>query len=737
MKPIRYYIDKAELLEDTAHLTGWALAMDGSPLDITVKEKSGAAVDTTVRSLSRPDACRAVFGDDRNPDCGFDVKFVCRMDQVYQLFFCCELGTQTVTVNPRQLAKETERRYVPFSRMVRMTTPSMVGDDLKYLLKSGPIAWKNRLKRRYETDENKYLRWLEAHRKEGYEDMKSPGFIPAAAGRAGLSEDGQGSRSAAEESDWSKRFPTVSIVVPLYNTPVKFYREMLQSVQAQTYENWQLCLADGSNDAVDRGKLLPEDSRISYRKLIENQGISGNTNAALAMAEGQWIALLDHDDILEPTALAEMVERAEAAKADMIYSDEDKVSLDLRHYYEPHFKSDYNPDLLRSNNYICHFLMVKSSLVEKTGGLRPAFDGAQDYDFILRLSEQAEKIEHLPRVLYHWRTHPASTAENPESKQYAYEAGRRAIEEHLSRAGIRGTVEMTERPGYYRVRYLTESRPLISIIIPNKDESRTLRTCIESILSKTDWPEYEIIVVENNSTTGEIREYYQEIQEDPRIRVVTWPDEFNYSAINNFGVAYSHGEYIVLLNNDTEVISPNWLTEMAGIASRPEVGIVGAHLFYPDGTVQHAGVVMKLAGCCGHVFYGAEAENPGSYARAWLIQDYSAVTAACLMCKRSLWEELQGLSTDFQVAYNDVDFCLRARAAGYLVVYTPYAKLYHYESKTRGYEEGSEKQARFLREQKLLKERFPSYQEKGDPYYNPNLTLVAPDFTGRYLHDGQ
>lgn len=705
MKSIRYYIDKAELLEDTAHLTGWALAVDGSSPDMEVREKGGASVDSTVRSLSRPDACRAVFGDDRNPDCGFDVKFVCQRDRVYQVVFRCRTGSQTITVSPRQLAKETERRYVPFARMVRMTTPAMVGDDLKYLLKSGPTAWKERLARRYETDENKYMRWLAAHR--------------------------------AEAMEGSGRGPLVSIVVPLYNTPVKFYEEMLQSVRSQTYENWQLCLADGSEDSVDRGRLLPEDSRISYRKLPENQGISGNTNQALTMAEGQWIALLDHDDILEPSALAEMVAQAQSTGADMIYSDEDKVSLDLKHYYEPHFKPDYSPDLLRSNNYICHFLMVKRSLTEKTGGFRPAFDGAQDYDFILRLSEQAKKIIHLPRVLYHWRTHPASTAENLESKQYAYEAGRRAIEEHLSRTGIRGTAEMTERPGYYRVRYRTERQPLISIIIPNKDETATLRTCIESILTKTEWPAYEIIVVENNSTTDEIWEYYREIEKDPRIRVVIWPDVFHYSAINNFGVDHSRGEYIVLLNNDTEVISPDWLEEMAGIVSRPEVGIVGAHLFYPDGTVQHAGVVMKLAGCCGHVFYGAEAEDPGSYARAWLIQNYSAVTAACLMCRRSLWDELQGLSIDFQVAYNDVDFCLRARAAGYLVVYTPYAKVYHYESKTRGYEEGSEKQARFLREQKLLKERFPSYQEEGDPYYNPNLTLVAPDFTGKYLHDGQ
>ncbi len=710
MKAIRYYIDRSELLEDIVHLTGWAVSMDGSPLTIIVKEKSGAEVEATVRSLSRPDACRAVFGDDRNPDCGFDIKFVCQMTQTYQVIFRGDSGFQRITVRPKQLQKETGRKYVPFSRMVRMTTPAMAGDDLRFLLKSGPTLWKERMKRRYETQENKYMTWLEEQRKAG--------------GRMTVLENQ----------------PLVSIVVPLYNTPVTFYEEMIESVRKQTYENWQLCLADGSEDSVDRRKILPEDERISYEKLTKNLGISGNTNEALSMAKGQWVALLDHDDILEATALEEMVLQAQSEDADLIYSDEDKVSLDLKHYYEPHFKSDYNPDLLRSNNYICHFLMVKRTLVEKTGGFRAEYDGAQDYDWILRLTEQAGKISHLPRVLYHWRTHPASTAENPESKTYAYEAGRRAIEEHLKRVGIQGWAEQTERFGYYRVHYEIPDQtnpPRISIVIPNKDETETLRTCITSILEKTLWPNYEIIIVENNSTTEEIWGYYKEIQADPRIQVVVWKDSFNYSAINNFGVSFCHGEYIVLLNNDTEVISPDWLGEMAGILSRKEVGIVGAHLFYPDGTVQHAGVVMKLAGCCGHVFYGAEKEDPGSYARAWLIQDYSAVTAACLMCKRSLWDELKGLSTEFQVAYNDIDFCLRAREAGYLVVYTPYARLYHYESKTRGYEEGSEKQARFLREQKRLKERFPAYQEKGDPYYNPNLTLVAPDLKGKYLHDGQ
>ena len=717
MKTIRTYVDKSELLEQTAHLTGWALALDGQPLTISVKDKSGLPVEATIRTLSRPDASRAVLGNDSQPDCGFDVKFPCQMEQTYQVIFASDSGRVTISVSPAQLKKETGRRLVPLRKMVGMTTPAMVADDARYLLKKGPAALKERWIRRYETRENKYMRWLEEHRSRWM------------------------GREAWRRAHAGETLPVISIVVPLYNTPMKFYRQMIDCVLAQHYENWQLCLADGSSDGVDRQSCLPRDERIRYTKLTENLGISGNTNAAISLADGEWIALMDHDDIIEASALAEMMDRALATGADMIYSDEDKVSLDLKHFYEPHFKSDYNPDLLRSNNYICHLLLFQRSLLLKVGGFCSEYDGAQDYDFILRLSENARHIQHLPRMLYHWRMHPLSTAENPDSKTYAFEAGRRAIEEHLKRVGIRGAVERTERPGYYRVRYGLQgqltAKPKVSIIIPNKDEAETLRTCINSILTRTTWPEYEIIIVENNSTTQEIWEYYKELEAVPCIKVITWPDAFNYSAINNFGVSHSSGQYVVLLNNDTEIITPDWLQEMMGICSRPEVGVVGSKLFYPDETIQHAGVVMKLAGCCGHVFYGAEKEDPGSYARASIIQNFSAVTAACFMCRRQVWDRLGGLSTEFQVAYNDIDFCLRAREAGYLVSFTPYAQAYHYESKTRGYEEGSEKQARFQREQKLLKDRFPAYQDQGDPYYNPHLTLIAPDFAGKYLHDGQ
>ncbi len=721
MKTIRYYIDKSELLEQTAHLTGWAVSMTEEPVTILVAGKRGEAVEAAVRRLSRPDVSRAVFGDGRRPDCGFDVKFPCEKDGKYRLIFEAGEKKKTLSVNPGQLRRETGRRYVPFRKMVRMTTLPMAADDLHFLITKGLSAWRERLARRYETDGNKYMRWLDEHRADRREETKGEGQRQMPYG---------GNNPAHSR-------PMVSIVAPVFNTPLKYYEAMVASCMGQAYENWQLCIADGSTDKTDREKCLPKDSRICYRKLSENLGIAGNTNEALSMAGGQWIALLDHDDFIEKSALAEMMETALKDGADLIYSDEDKVSLDGKFYFEPHFKPDFNPDLLRSNNYISHFLMIKRELLLRVGGLRREYDGAKDYDFILRLCEQAEHIAHLPRVLYHWRAHPASTAENPESKAYAWAAGRRAVEGHLTRSGIAGRVEETSRPGYYRVHYEAPGHPKISIIIPNKDQAQLLYACVRSIREKTRWPDYEIIIVENNSATREIRDCYGKLEKYPEVKVLTWPGEFNYSAINNFGVSHSTGDYILLLNNDTQIITPEWLEEMAGICSRPEVGVVGAKLFYPDDTIQHAGVVMKLAGCCGHVFYGAEKENPGSYARAVLIQDYSAVTAACLMCRREVWDRMGGLSTDFKVAYNDVDFCLRVRKAGLLVVFTPYAQLYHYESRTRGYEEGSEKQKRFLREQELLRERFPEYQTQGDPCYNPNLTLVAADFTGKYLHDGK
>ena len=520
----------------------------------------------------------------------------------------------------------------------------------------------------------------------------------------------------------------ISIAVPVYHTPEPFLRAMIESVKRQTYPYWELCLADGSPEDEGLRQMLlqyaKEDDRIVVRILEKNLGIAGNTNAALEMATGEYIGLLDHDDFLEPDALFWIASEMESLDwPDLLYTDEDKTSQDGSEYFQPNFKPDYNPDLLRSNNYICHFLVAERDLVAHAGGFDSKYDGAQDYDFILRCTEQANGICHIPKVLYHWRTHAQSTADNPISKQYAYDAGARAIEAHLKRVGLAGTVERKKDFGFYRVRYALEGQPLVSIIIPNKDEKDTLKKCIESIQKKSTYRNFEIIIVENNSKTVEIFDYYKEIDGRNSVHVVYWDREFNYSAINNFGVSYAKGDYLVCLNNDMEIISADWIEELLGHCQRAGTGIVGARLYYPDDTIQHAGIIIGIGGIAGSMFVGQKRTHTGYMHREALQQDLSAVTAACMMVRRSLFEQLGGFTEQLAVAFNDVDFCLRAREIGYLVVYDPYVELYHYESKTRGAEDTQEKVRRFQTEIEYMRTRWISVLKNGDPYYNRNLSL--------------
>ncbi len=704
-KNIRYYIDKMEIIQLTVHITGWAVSLDGSQVHFGVTDRAGQEAELTLRRLDRPDASIAVLGDDSQRQCGFDLKFTCDREQRYLLSVTAGTDRARIAVSPEELEREQGRRYVSFRKMVRMTTPSMVKSDLHTLVRKGPRALKDQWETRYKTEENKYEKWLERHRLRQMPPLGQQ--------------------------------PLISVIVPVYRTPEAYLRDMIESVRDQGYENWELCLADGSEDGGETGRLVEKyaagDSRIRYLVLEKNLGIAGNTNAALHMASGEWIGLLDHDDVLEASALYEAARAmGENPSADVIYTDEDKVTTDLRLHFDPHMKPDFNPDLLRSNNYICHFFLCRRSLALDAGGFSPDYDGSQDYDFILKCTEQARQILHLPRVLYHWRTHPASTAENPESKMYCYEAGKRAIEAHLKRTGTEGTVEMLPGyPGYYHVEYPVEGEPLVSILIPNKDQKETLMNCIRSIQEKSTYRNYEIIIIENNSETEEIEDCYRQL-EAQGLRVIRWEGPFNYAAINNYGAARAAGEYLLLLNNDTEVIAPGWIEAMLGNCQRPEVGAVGAKLYYEDHTIQHAGVVMKLAGVCGHVLCGMAGYDPGPFARAIIQQNYSAVTAACLMVKKSIFQQVGGLAEEFQVAYNDVDFCLKIRQAGYLIVWNPRAELYHYESKSRGYETTPEKQARFQREKELLLQRWPDYISQGDPCYNPNLTLTAPDCSVDY-----
>lgn len=539
---------------------------------------------------------------------------------------------------------------------------------------------------------------------------------------------------AKQRGDTFEKAITFSVLVPLYNTPEKYLRAMIKSVQDQTYAQWELCLADGSDEAHSYvgeicEKLARKDKRIKYKKLESNKGISENTNACIEMSAGEYFALLDHDDVLHPSALYDNMKVICERDADFIYSDEGIFHEEISDTYYSHFKSDYAPDTLRSYNYICHLTVFKRTLLEEAGdGFRSRYDGSQDFDLVLRLTEKAKHIVHIPRVLYYWRSHSASVASSVGVKPYTIDAGKAALADHLARVGLKGTVMDSTFPSTYRIQYEIEGTPLVSIVIPNMDHVDDLKKCIDSISEKSTWKNWEIIIVENNSKNAETFEYYRSIDKRPEIRLVTWEGCFNFSAICNRGAQAAKGDYILLLNNDIEVITPDWLEQMLMFAQRDDVGAVGPMLYYPDNTIQHAGLIMGIGGSAGHSHKGLRRGEYGYLMRLTLAQDLSGVTGACCLVPRHVWEQIGGLDESFAVAFNDVDMCLRIRKAGYLIVWTPYAELYHYESKSRGYEDTPEKKKRFEGERKHLRDRWGDLIDAGDPYYNPNLTLDREDF---------
>lgn len=535
--------------------------------------------------------------------------------------------------------------------------------------------------------------------------------------------------------------PKFSIVIPLYKTDPTYLKEMIASVINQTYTNWQLCLADGSITGEETSspltevltKYAAEDKRIVFTTLEQNAGISGNTNAAIELADGDYVIFADHDDVMAPHALYECAKvLMESPQTDIIYTDEDKLSMDSKTRFEPNFKPDFSPDFLCSVNYICHLFVVRKSLLDEAGYLDPAYDGAQDYDLILRCTEKTKEIKHIPMALYHWRSHLESTAFDPESKKYAFDAGRRAVQAHYDRLHL--PAEVVDGPfyGLYRTNWKWEEKPLVSILIPNKDHIDDLEKCITSIEEKSTYRNLEIIIIENNSDQEETFAYYKTLEASyENVKVVYYDGDFNYSRINNFGETYASGDYLLLLNNDTELIAEDAIERMVGYCMREDVGIVGAKLLYPDDTIQHAGVIVGYGGVAGHTFIGKQAKEPGYQSRIVAAQNYSAVTAACLMTKRSVFREVGGLSEELRVAFNDIDYCMKVRSQGYLVVFDPDTLLYHYESKSRGLEDTKEKLDRFYGEMALFREKWASFLLAGDPYYNQNLTLVKSDFSLR------
>lgn len=678
---VEYHLDRVEILYDTMlEIQGWVVDQRGS-VEVTAHQEDASLLDCRISRGRRPDVVerRNLDEEYKTQEIGFRISAALPEIKGREiiLHFCGDSVTKTYDIDIEELRKQNK-----------------------------PKGFLSRLFGKESVAEGGYEAWLARHKvdKRTLRRQKHAAFAQK---------------------------PLISIVIPLYCTPLPYLKELLESVRRQSYENWQLCLADGSPD--DKAKEFIEkhygrEKRIVYRKLEENGGISVNTNEAVALATGEYLMLCDHDDTLEPDALYEIVKAINDTGADVLYTDEDKVSMDGQHYFDPNFKPDFNLFRLRENNYICHIFVVKKSLTDETGLLRSEFDGAQDFDFILRCCEKAQKITHIPKVLYHWRCHMDSTAADPSSKAYAYEAGRKAVREHYQRLGIDAKVEMTERPGWYRSHVKVQGNPLISVIIPNKDHTDDLELCLFSMTRKSTYRNYEILIVENNSEKEETFEYYKKLPDRyPKARVLTWEKEFNYSAINNFAAKEAKGEYLLFLNNDVEILTPDWMEEMLQNCQQEDVAAVGAKLYYPDDTIQHAGVVLGLGGIAGHIMCRASREDPGYFGRMISVQEISAVTAACMMVKKSDFDAVGGLDETFQVAFNDIDLCMKFRAAGKKIIFTPYAELYHYESKSRGLEDTPEKQFRFDKEVKRFQEKWAQQLEMGDPYYSPNLSVTEGD----------
>ena len=525
--------------------------------------------------------------------------------------------------------------------------------------------------------------------------------------------------------------PKFSVVVPMYNTPKKYLEELVECLINQTYGNWELCLADGSpNKNEDLNKIIQKDKRIIYKLLDENKGISGNTNEALKLANGDFIALLDHDDLFPVFCLYELVKTInENPEVEFIYTDEDKIQEEKDKRCEPHFKPDFAIDTLRSNNYITHLAVFKKELMDKLGGFRDKYNGAQDFDIIIRATENTDKIIHIPKILYHWRINPNSTAMLSDSKPYAYEAGIKVIEDHLQRQGLKAKVTHGgDIKGVYQVEYEVEGNPSVSIIIPNKDSVKLLKKCINSIQKLTTYKNYEIVIVENNSTRKSTFKYYKKLESVKNIKVVYYPEKgFNYSKIINYGVKNSTGDFIVQLNNDTKLLTPTWLEKFIGYAQREDVGAVGARLYYKDMSIQHAGIEIGIGGLAANMFVNTPKNIHAYFGRECTTRNVSAVTGACLFTKRSIYEEVGYMNEDLAVAFNDVDFCLKIREKGYLIVYNPYIEFIHYESKTRGYEHSEEKNERFEKESNKFKEKWKEILDKNDKYSNINFSKNSVD----------
>ena len=724
---MKFKIDVIRVRENHIVLNGWVVGRD--PLSVPqfrVCDENDRPVDYKYVPTRRDDVSMIYFKQVYDIDMGYDITFEYERGRTYSVYFIIENQMKRVKLNEELIAKRTSvafKRREKLRDLCNFETIRVVMDNLKkHGLKAVYIKSKNKIKG-FDND-YEYSEW--------YEKVKP----------------GSDEISAQREYDWtegSTKIPvSFSVVIPVFETPNNYLKELLDSLLKQTYPYLEVCIADGSRPGADKGRLLEEyarkDPRLKYKVLGENLGIAGNTNAALDMATGDFIVLCDHDDVVPENALYECAKMiAEDPECDCLYTDEDKLDVDGGGVFDPHFKPDFNIDLLRSVNYICHLFVFRRELIcsGRVGKFDPAFDGAQDYDFIFRITENSRCIKHVPKILYHWRCHMNSTASNPESKLYAFEAGARAIRAHYNRVHPELAIEKIEKGedyGIYHTYFEIKEEPLVSVVIPNKDHTDDLDKAIRSLM-KGNYKNLEFVVVENNSTLDKTWKYYEDIQKEfPNVKVVRFEEKgFNFSKLNNFGVKFTSGRYIIFMNNDVEMIDPDSIKEMLGYCRREDVGITGCKLLYEDDSIQHAGVVIGFGGIAGHTFIGLYDYQKSYFHRAVTAQDYSAVTAACLMTKRDVFDSVGGFSEDLAVAFNDIDYCLKVRSKGKLVVYDPYASFHHYESKSRGLEDTPEKVDRFNREVARFMKKWPEILEKGDPYYNPNLTLRKSNFALRDL----
>lgn len=687
-------------------VSGWAHSIKNEALNYEVYDSRGNKCDTSYHVILRNDVATKGLVDEEQKFCGYQVRFKANPKDKYTFVISSQSDKVSVDFEPLVAAHEAGALQSLLSNINFKTLKKAY----LYFQRNGFKETIARLKKGYKP-QTEYDNWFRGHRVTDLE----------------LSE---------QKYHVFSYKPLISIIVPTFNTPLDLLAEMVDSVKNQSYQNWELCLADASSpDSPTRKQLLKyseEDSRIKVNFLDCNYGISGNTNKALDIATGDYTGLLDHDDFLEPDALFEIVKALNEYPYDSLYTDEDKYEMGSGKFADPNFKPDFAIDALRSHNYITHFFVAKTSLIREVGGEHSEFDGSQDYDLIFRCTEKSNKVCHIAKILYHWRIHPGSTAGDPEQKMYCYEAGRKAIQAHLDRMGISGSVTMLGKPywGLYHVKYNVIDNPLVSIIIPNYENKKVLEKCINSLFSVNTYKNIEIIIVENNSKSEEIFEYYKELQNNHKnVNVVTWEGgEFNYSSINNYGVKFANGDYLLLLNNDTEMIEPTSIEEMLGICMREDVGAVGAKLLYGDDTVQHAGVVIGFGGVAGHVFSRILKNDTGYMMRALLNFNYSAVTGACLMTKKSLYEQVGGLDENLKVSFNDVDYCLKLRELDKLIVYNAFSLWHHYESVSRGYESDPVKIRRYDSEVKLFQERWHDILMNGDPYYNKNFDVNYTPF---------